>query len=206
MSTTILRNVFIAISLSVALTACGSGSSSSHGSDDNPIGSIPGPTQPPADDNDGTLPPVQQPDSEPEPEPTPTPQPNPDPKPDPGQEPAPEPGPTEPQPSEPAPAKFSVLLQWEAPTTRVDDSCLADLTAYRISYGNSPNHYPQTIDIPAEELACKNSGTNNSCGSVQTCNYLVENLESTTWHFVMQAIDSNGNVSDYSGEAIKTVQ
>lgn len=119
-------------------------------------------------------------------------------------EPAPESEPA-PEPEPERPADLTALLRWQAPTSRTDDTCLSDLASYRISYGLSHQHYTETIDIAAEDLACVTTG-NSSCGPVRTCSFLVENLESSTWHFAVQAIDDQGNVSDYSEEAIITVQ
>lgn len=150
-----------------------------------------------------------------EPAPQPTPEPAPEPTPEPAPVPTPEPTPTpelppveseEPEPEPEQPADLTALLQWEAPTTRTDDTCLSDLTAYRISYGITHKLYTKTVDVAVEDLVCVDSEVPSACGPVKTCSYLVEHLDSSTWHFVVQAVDSSGNASEFSEEAIKTVQ
>lgn len=92
--------------------------------------------------------------------------------------------------------------------TRLDDSCLqaSDLTAYRVSYGLSPKDYSHSIEIPVEELNCSKTGAANACGQPQACNYIIEDLESASWYFAVQAVDQDGKASDFSNEAIKTIE
>jgi hypothetical protein len=157
---------------------------------------IPGPTDP-----EGNLP-----EPAPEPEPQPTPEPAPEPGPKPVPEPVPEPEP-EPEP-EPKPVDRNAHLQWDAPTTRTDDACLtgSDLTAYRISYGLAPDTYTDTLEVAVEDLSCTDTRTSSACGPVKTCSYTVENLGTASWYFAVQAVDGNGMASDFSNEAIKTIE
>jgi hypothetical protein len=99
-----------------------------------------------------------------------------------------------------------VQLRWDAPTSRVDNACLADLAAYRVSYGLIHKNYTESEEVAAEDLRCEDTGTVDPCGQVRSCDYTVENVGTGSWYFAVQAIDSSGNVSDYSEEAIITVQ
>lgn len=186
MQPTTLRNTLAVLLLGAALTACGGGGSSD--SSTSPIG----PTTPPIEEP----PPA---DNEPE-----LPLPGDD---EPGEQPAPGGNDGGNQPGEdPPPVKGSALLSWEAPNTRTDASCLTDLTAYRISYGPSPDYYPESKTVTVDELQCRETGTRNQCGAVLTCSYEIEDLGEASWHFVIQAVDSDGNVSEHSNEAIKTIE
>lgn len=185
------------------LTACGGGSGSAQGNDEpdaipRPVDPLPG--QPGPGENHPN------PAPEPKPEPAPEPSPEPGPKPVPGPEPAPKPEPA-PQP-EPEPIDRNAHLQWETPTTRVDGACLteSDLTAYRISYGLAQNTYLHSADVAIEDLSCTDAKASNACGQVLTCSYTIEDLETASWYFAVQAIDSQGVVSDFSNEAIKTIE
>jgi len=83
----------------------------------------------------------------------------------------------------------TALLSWTPPTENTDGSSLTDLAGYKIRYGASPGSYSDTITI-------NNSGLTS---------YLVENLASADWHFVMTSFNSAGIESSYSIEVSKTV-
>lgn len=97
------------------------------------------------------------------------------------------------------------VLTWLAPNSRTDGTCLKDLEEYRINLGNSPGVYEQVVSVPASQLSCVASGKRDACGEISTCTYTVRDLPSASWYFAVQAVDSVGNVSDYSNEAIKTI-
>lgn len=194
MTLTTIRNTFAAVSLGVILAACGGGSGSAQGSDDTnaiPRPVVPTPGEPGPEDS-----PASKPEPEPELEPEPTPEP--------GPKPTPEPDPI----PEPEPVDRNAYLQWDAPTTRIDDACLtgSDLTAYHISYGLAPDTYTETLKVAVEDLSCTDTTKSSACGPIQTCSYTVENLGTASWYFAVQAVDGNGMASDFSNEAIKTIE
>lgn len=106
----------------------------------------------------------------------------------------------------PAPDGRYVVLTWEAPVTREDGSCLDDLAGYELSYGLSPGVYDKTIQVEADEMASSDTGRSTNCGSVHSYSYLVDNLDTGSWYFAVRAVDSAGNISDYSNEAVRTIQ
>jgi hypothetical protein len=79
-------------------------------------------------------------------------------------------------------------LSWTPPTQRTDGTPLT-LGGYRIYYGSGPNDFNYVVDV-------------NSAG---IATYVVENLPSGTWYFVVSALDSNGVESATSGSASKTI-
>lgn len=83
----------------------------------------------------------------------------------------------------------TALLSWTPPTENTDSSPLTDLAGYKIHYGTSPGSYSDTITI-------NNPGLTS---------YLVENLASADWYFVMTSFNSTGIESSYSSEVSKTV-
>jgi|SRR5690606_38497101 len=98
------------------------------------------------------------------------------------------------------------ILSWEAPVTREDGSCLDDLAAYRISYGLAPGTYDKTETVSVEDMSAVDTGRSTDCGKIKSYSYVVEDLGTASWYFAVQAVDSAGNVSDYSNEAIRTIQ
>jgi hypothetical protein len=86
-------------------------------------------------------------------------------------------------------ANGSATLSWKAPTTREDGSPLMNLAGYKVRYGNAAGNYPTTVTI-------SNPGVTS---------YMVENLASGTWYFVLASYDSNGVESDNSSPASKTI-
>jgi len=83
----------------------------------------------------------------------------------------------------------TALLSWTPPTENTDSSPLTDLAGYKIHYGTSPGSYSDTITI-------NNPGLTS---------YLVENLASADWYFVMTSFNSTEIESSYSSEVSKTV-
>jgi hypothetical protein len=83
----------------------------------------------------------------------------------------------------------TALLSWTPPTENTDGSPLTDLAGYKIRYGNSPGSYNDTITI-------NNPGLTS---------YLIENLASSDWYFVMTSFNSSGVESSYSTEVSKTI-
>ena len=85
--------------------------------------------------------------------------------------------------------KGTALVSWTPPTDNTDDSTLTDLAGFKIYYGTFPGEYDQTITI-------NNPGLSS---------YLVENLASSDWFFVMTAFNSSGIESAYSAEVYKEI-
>ena len=83
----------------------------------------------------------------------------------------------------------TALLSWTPPTENTDGSSLTDLAGYKIRYGTSPGSYGSTITI-------NNPGLTS---------YLIENLASADWYFVMTSFNSAGTESSYSIEVNKTI-
>ena len=83
----------------------------------------------------------------------------------------------------------SVSLSWQAPTRNTDGSTLSNLAGYKIYYGTAEGNY-------TEEVRIDNPGLTT---------YVVENLSPTTWHFVATAFNEDGIESNYSGEAVHTI-
>ena len=83
----------------------------------------------------------------------------------------------------------TALLSWTPPTQNSDGSSLSNLAGYRIRYGTSPGNYSETITI-------NNAGLSS---------YLVENLGSASWYFVMTSFNSDGVESVFSTEVSKTI-
>ena len=86
-----------------------------------------------------------------------------------------------------------VTLTWDAPTTNADGTPLSNFNgAYRIYYGTSTGNYTQTTNL-----------TNTN--SVVTCP--VTNLtDNQAYYFVVTAVNTLGNESQYSNEVSKSAQ
>lgn len=80
-------------------------------------------------------------------------------------------------------------LSWTPPVTNSDGSPLTDLAGYKLYYGTSQGNYGYEIQID-------NPGITT---------FVVENLSPNTYYFVAAAINSAGVASNYSNEAIQTV-
>ena len=83
----------------------------------------------------------------------------------------------------------SVLLSWTPPTENTDGSSLTDLAGYRIYYGIESGRYSESIQIANPGLS----------------SYLIENLASTSWYFVMTSYNSDNIESSYSPEVIRII-
>lgn len=86
-------------------------------------------------------------------------------------------------------ATGSATLSWNAPTTRTDGSPLTNLAGYLLRYGNSSGNYPNTITIDNPGLT----------------SYVVDNLASGTWYFVLAAYDTDGFESSNTSPVSKTI-
>jgi hypothetical protein len=84
----------------------------------------------------------------------------------------------------------TALLSWTPPTENTDDSPLTDLAGYKIYYGTSPATYSNTEII-------NNPGLTS---------FLIEDLASAEWYFVITSFNSSGIESSYSTEVSKTIQ
>jgi len=83
----------------------------------------------------------------------------------------------------------STTLSWTAPTARTDGSPLANLAGYKILYGRMSGIYDYQIEI-------KNPGISR---------YVVDDLVSGEWYFVLIAYDSEGLESTRSNEVIREI-
>ena len=83
----------------------------------------------------------------------------------------------------------TALLSWTPPTENTDDSPLTDLAGYKIYYGTSPANYNHTEII-------NNPGLTS---------FLIENLASADWYFVMTSFNASGIESSFSSEVSKTI-
>lgn len=82
-----------------------------------------------------------------------------------------------------------VTLSWVAPTQNADGSPLLDLAGYKIHYGKNSGIYDHEISID-------NPGVTT---------YVVDNLVPDTYYFAASSYNSSGIESEYSGEAVRTV-
>ena len=80
-------------------------------------------------------------------------------------------------------------MSWTPPTENTDGSPLTDLAGYKIRYGTSPGNYNNTITI-------NNPGLTS---------YLIDNLASADWYFVMTSFNASGIESSFSTEVSKTI-
>lgn len=83
----------------------------------------------------------------------------------------------------------SVTLTWQAPDARTDGSALSNLAGYRIRYGTTAGSYPNVITLDNPGLTT----------------YVVEDLPSATYYFVMSAFDSAGVESANTNPVSKTI-
>ena len=83
----------------------------------------------------------------------------------------------------------AATLSWSAPTQNVDNTPLMDLAGYKIYYGTTVGNYPNSTPMIDAGLST----------------YMVENLSTGTWNFVVTALDTRGNESSYSNVASKTI-
>ncbi|WP_405240811.1 putative Ig domain-containing protein [Lentisalinibacter orientalis] len=86
-------------------------------------------------------------------------------------------------------ATGSVTLSWTPPAENTDGSALTDLAGYKIYYGTSSGNYGNSVTIDNPGLTT----------------YVVDNLSPNTYYFSATAFNSTGIESDFSGEAVKSV-
>ena len=82
----------------------------------------------------------------------------------------------------------SATLTWTVPTQRTDNTALNNLTGYNIYYGQTSGDYANKIRVTNPSIT----------------NYLVDNLSSGRWYFVVTAYDAAGLESNPSNEGSKT--
>jgi len=83
----------------------------------------------------------------------------------------------------------TALLSWTPPTENTDGSPLTDLAGYKIRYGTSPGNYSDTEIINDPGLT----------------SFMIEDLASADWYFVMTSFNDSGIESGYSTEVSKTI-
>ena len=100
---------------------------------------------------------------------------------------------------------FTATLEWESPTTNVDQSCLTNLAGYNVAYGNMPGAATYQKAIPINSLACGNTSTVTACGTVQTCKYTIGGLTSGQWYFTATSYNTDLVSGPASNEAAFTI-
>jgi hypothetical protein len=86
-------------------------------------------------------------------------------------------------------ATGAATLSWAAPTANTDGSALLDLAGYEIHWGPQSGGYSSAV-------AVSNPGITT---------YMIENLTAGTHYFAVMAVNSQGVVSTFSNEAVKTI-
>lgn len=87
-------------------------------------------------------------------------------------------------------ATGSVTLTWYPPTQNIDGTPLGNLRGYRVYWGTTEGHYPNTATIDNAGLA----------------SYVVEQLAPARWFFVVTAISTGGTESGFSNVFSHTVR
>jgi hypothetical protein len=85
-------------------------------------------------------------------------------------------------------ASGSATMSWTIPTERTDNTPLNNLAGFNIYYGQTSGDY-------GNKMTVSNPGLTT---------YMVENLSSGPWYFVITAFDANGLESNPSGEGTKS--
>ena len=80
-------------------------------------------------------------------------------------------------------------LTWAAPAANEDNSTLDDLAGYKISWGSTPGGYTNEVTVL----------------NPYTTSYTIFDLPAGNYFFVIQAVDTSGNLSPFSNELNKTV-
>ena len=83
----------------------------------------------------------------------------------------------------------SATLSWQPPTQNTDGSTLANLAGYKVYWGNSLGTYPNSVTLNNPGLAT----------------YVVGNLTSGTYFFVVTSMTTAGSESSRSNSASKTI-
>jgi len=86
-------------------------------------------------------------------------------------------------------ADAAPFLSWDAPTQNEDGSPLTDLDGYKIYWGTSPGQYTNSVDLPDETVTTYDP-----------------QLPPGPYYFVATAYNSQGRESQFSVEALGTVQ
>ena len=84
----------------------------------------------------------------------------------------------------------SVTLSWTAPTRNTDGTALTNLAGYRVHYGTSAGNYTHSVELP-----------NKSLTSV-----VIEDLTPARWYFAVQAYNTSGVESTFSGSVSKLIE
>ena len=87
----------------------------------------------------------------------------------------------------PPPTTYSVTVSWVAPTTNVDGTPLANLSGFKLYYGQSAQALDRVLQI----------------GTPSTTSQSVQNLASGTWYFAVAAVNAAGLESALSALATK---
>lgn len=82
----------------------------------------------------------------------------------------------------------SATLSWQAPTANVDGTPIAELTGYRIHYGQSTTDFDQVIEV-------------SGAGSTT---YVINGLSSGTYYFAVSAYNASGIEGALSNIASKS--
>ena len=82
-------------------------------------------------------------------------------------------------------ANGSATLTWISPTDRIDDTPLTNLAGFNVYYGQTSGDYGNKIDIT-------NPGMTT---------YVVDNLSTGTWYFIVTAYDADGIESNPSNQS-----
>ena len=99
-------------------------------------------------------------------------------------------------------------LSWKSPTRNSDESCLANLQGYQVSYGISSENYTENVQLPLSEgqVSCVQSGFDAVCNEpIMSCSYSTAPLSAGTWYFAVKAYDQLDVYSPYSIEASKII-
>ena len=83
----------------------------------------------------------------------------------------------------------SATLSWQPPTQNTDGSALVNLAGYKVYWGNSQGSYPNSVTLNNPGLAT----------------YVVGNLTSGTYFFVVTSFNTTGAESSRSTSASKTI-
>jgi len=83
----------------------------------------------------------------------------------------------------------SATLSWQPPTQNTDGSALTNLAGYKVYWGTSQGTYPNSVAVNNPGLA----------------SYVVDNLVSGTYFFVVTSVSATGSESARSNSASKTI-
>jgi hypothetical protein len=95
----------------------------------------------------------------------------------------------------------SPTITWDAPTTHVDGSLLADLAGYKIYCGTTSgsNSYSEVARLPLEDVSCSSSGASRTF-----CTYTMQGVLAGTYYCAVTAYTTDGYESEFSNEVVKT--